>query len=73
MRPKSYKQEVSDLKSKINDVLTILNGQLDVRVANKIHLYIGDDGGIINKTLHTFVKELIDILIGDDTNDDGCD
>jgi hypothetical protein len=72
MRPKSYKQEVSDLKSKINDVLTILNGQLDVRVANKIHLYIGNDGGIINKTLRTFVEELIDVLISNDTNDDEC-
>jgi hypothetical protein len=64
--------EISDLKSKINDVLTILNKQLDVRVANKIHLYIGNDGGIINKTLRTFVEELIDILVGDDTNDDEC-
>jgi hypothetical protein len=64
--------EISDLKSKINDVLTILNRQLDVRVANKIHLYIGNDGGIINKTLRTFVEELIDILVGDDTNDDEC-
>jgi hypothetical protein len=62
--------EIYDLKSKINNVLTILNRQLDVRVANKIHLHIGNDGGIINKTLCTFVKELIDILVGDDGDGD---
>jgi hypothetical protein len=62
--------EISDLKSKINDALTILNRQLDDRVANKIHLYIGNDGGIINKTLRTFVEELIDILVGDDGDGD---
>jgi hypothetical protein len=60
--------EISDLKSKINDVLTILNRQLDVRVSSVILMCVDDDDRVVNKTLYTFIKELIDVLIGDDNH-----
>jgi hypothetical protein len=62
--------EISDLKSKINDALTILNRQLDDRVANNIYSTIDGVGWVRNKTLYVFVKELIDILVGDDGDGD---
>jgi hypothetical protein len=62
--------EISDLKSKINDVLTILNRQLDG--VNIIYSYVDGNNNITSKTSYVFVKELIDILVGDDTNDDEC-
>jgi hypothetical protein len=62
--------EISDLKSKINDVLTILNRQLDG--VNILYSYVDGNNNVTNKTSYEFVKELIDVLIGDDTNDDEC-
>jgi len=62
--------EIYDLKSKINSALTILNRQLDDRVANNIYTIIDGVGWVRDKTLYTFVKELIDILVGDDGDGD---
>lgn len=62
--------EISDLKSKINDVLTILNRQLDG--VNILYSYVDGNNNVTNKTSYEFVKELIDVLIGDDTNGDEC-
>lgn len=62
--------EIYDLKSKINNALTILNRQLDG--VNTLYSYVDGDNNITNKTSYGFVKELIDVLIGNDTNDDEC-
>jgi hypothetical protein len=62
--------EISDLKSKINDALTILNRQLGG--VNILYTYVDGNNNVTNKTSYEFVKELIDVLIGDDTNGDEC-